>query len=261
MNTAQAISLYGSENPYSDAEARANSCYSGIVDGVLVRLLDWHKPDARLRMAHNAFQKVISEDSYPCLGAKSVVARGSYRLGLYTYMGTAAATRGLARDLCAFRAERPLIRGEFASYVAVFEGPQFQSELEFESALWSQLQRLYDLDRDLHGWDRRVRADPGDPQFAYSFAGEAYFVVGLHLLSSRRARRFPWPALVFNAHTQFDELRERTIYDQFVRAIRTRDAAFQGTVNPMMNDFGTVSEARQYAGRAVPADWKCPFKP
>ena len=75
MNTAQAISLYGSENPYSDADARANSCYSGIVDGVLVRLLDWHKPDARLRMAHNAFQKVISEDSYPCLGAKSVVTK------------------------------------------------------------------------------------------------------------------------------------------------------------------------------------------
>src|SRR5690349_10016899 len=105
MNCAQAISLYACENPYSDAEARANSCYTGIVNGVLVRLLDWHEPDARVRMAHNAFQKIVSEDGYPCVGAKSVVARDAYRLGVYPEMATRAATIGLARDLCAFAAE------------------------------------------------------------------------------------------------------------------------------------------------------------
>src|SRR5581483_3348654 len=182
--------------------------------------------------------------------------RDAYRLGLYRRIGWPAATRGLARDLCAFKAERPLIQNAFASYVAVFDGPQPVSEPEFEEAIWSQLQALRDLDRDRHAWDSRVSADPRDPRFAYSFAGEAYFVVGLHPHSSRRARRFPWPALVFNAHAQFDELRARGIYEQFLRRIRTRDLSFQGSVNPMMSDFGTVSEARQYSGRAVPPDWK-----
>ena len=27
----------------------------------------------------------------------------------------------------------------------------------------------------------------------------------------------------------------------------------------MLADFGTVSEARQYSGRTVSADWQCPF--
>src|SRR5581483_271457 len=99
MNTAQAISLYGSENAYADVEARANSSYTGIVNGALVRLLDWREPDARLRMAHNAFRKAVSHARYPCLGAKSVVARNAYRLGLYRRIGSPTATRGLARDL------------------------------------------------------------------------------------------------------------------------------------------------------------------
>ncbi|MEP6902345.1 MAG: YqcI/YcgG family protein, partial [Actinomycetota bacterium] len=29
--------------------------------------------------------------------------------------------------------------------------------------------------------------------------------------------------------------------------------------NPNLSDFGTQSEARQYSGRAVEHEWKCPF--
>lgn len=259
MNPAQAVSLYACENPYSDAQARANSSYSGMLDGRPVRLLDWREPDARLRMAHNAFAIVVGADGYPCLGAKSVAGRSCYRLGVYPQLASAAATRGLARDLCAFAAERPLMQPRFASYVAVFDRSHVTGELDFERALWDQLHALHALDREHHAWDDRVSADPDDPHFAYSFGGEAYFVVGLHPFSSRRARRFPWPALVFNAHAQFDALRARNVYEQFVAAVRRRDRAFDGSVNPMMSDFGTVSEARQYAGRAVEAGWKCPF--
>ena len=41
--------------------------------------------------------------------------------------------------------------------------------------------------------------------------------------------------------------------------IRARDMAFQGSLNPVLKNFGESSEARQYSGRAVPDDWKCPF--
>jgi FPC/CPF motif-containing protein YcgG len=40
--------------------------------------------------------------------------------------------------------------------------------------------------------------------------------------------------------------------------IRRRDAELQGEPNPMVDDHGTRSEARQYSGRAVPDDWEPP---
>ena len=42
--------------------------------------------------------------------------------------------------------------------------------------------------------------------------------------------------------------------------IRGREFALQGTINPMLSNFGEQSEARQYSGRAVDADWNPPFK-
>jgi hypothetical protein len=35
----------------------------------------------------------------------------------------------------------------------------------------------------------------------------------------------------------------------------------QGSLNPELREFGTRSEARQYAGRATEEEWKCPFRP
>ena len=37
--------------------------------------------------------------------------------------------------------------------------------------------------------------------------------------------------------------------------------SLQGTINPNLADFGDASEARQYSGRAVEANWTCPFRP
>ena len=42
--------------------------------------------------------------------------------------------------------------------------------------------------------------------------------------------------------------------------VRARDSALQGSVNPMLDDFGTHSAARQYSGRAVEADWRPAFR-
>ncbi len=44
-------------------------------------------------------------------------------------------------------------------------------------------------------------------------------------------------------------------------AIRKRDRRLQGSENPVLDDHGQSSEARQYSGRAVENDWKCPFQP
>src|SRR5215204_4076537 len=115
------------------------------------------------------------------------------------------------------------------------------------------------LGSDDVAWDTAVSSDPDDPRFAFSFGGRAFFLIGLHPGSSRWARRFAWPTIVFNAHHQFERLRTTGRYDPLQAAIRDRDTALQGSTNPTLAAFGTASEARQYAGRAVEPDWRCPF--
>lgn len=83
----------------------------------------------------------------------------------------------------------------------------------------------------------------------------------MHPLASRNARQFCHTALVFNLHEQFEDLRRRGKYEMFTNMIRARDMAFQGSINPVLKNFGTSSEARQYSGRAVEDNWRCPFQP
>ena len=66
-------------------------------------------------------------------------------------------------------------------------------------------------------------------------------------------------ALVFNLHSQFETLREDGRYEKLRAAITERDIAFSGSRNPMLKQHGESSEARQYSGREVGAEWRCPF--
>ena len=122
-----------------------------------------------------------------------------------------------------------------------------------------------DPDTDKDAWlgqqpDERVSGDPEDPHFSLTFGGEAYFVVGLHPHASRPARRFDRPVLVFNLHDQFERLRAEGRYEKMREKIIARDVALAGTPNPMLERHGDASAARQFSGRAVNDDWKCPFR-
>jgi FPC/CPF motif-containing protein YcgG len=133
------------------------------------------------------------------------------------------------------------------------------SESQFENLLWQQLRALHEADSKYFDWDAQVSSNPSDPHFSFSFGGRAFYVIGLHANSSREARRFKWPALVFNPHEQFQRLRADGKWKRMQETIRERDLALQGSINPMLSDFGETSEARQYSGRAVANDWKAPF--
>jgi uncharacterized protein len=130
----------------------------------------------------------------------------------------------------------------------------------FETLLWRQLAALHDLSKPNFEWNTAVSKEPDDPRFSFSFAGSAYFVVGLSPASKRWARRFPWPTLVFNDHFQFERLREAQRFDRMRDLIRERDQALHGSNNPMLEDHGAHSEARQYSGREVGQDWRCPVR-
>ena len=202
-----------------------------------------------------AIRSMIAHPEYPCLGARSVFRRDSAHINVLDSMDTAGSGE-LAARLRAFAAEHGRDE-EFVSFIATFRAPVPTAEQEFENALWGMLQGLHDLDG--RAWPSTVSADPGSPHFAFSFAGTAFFVVGLHPAASRIARRAPLPTLVFNLHHQFERLRDESGFDRMRTAIRRRDERLQGTVNPMVDDYGASSAARQYSGRAVGPDWQAPF--
>ncbi|GJE37005.1 FPC/CPF motif-containing protein YcgG [Methylobacterium persicinum] len=150
----------------------------------------------------------------------------------------------------------------FQSFAVVFEGPDRISEEAFEASLWARAQSLSDKDSWLgQPYDETVVDDPDNPHFSLSFGGEAFFVVGLHPGASRPARRFGSPVMVFNLHAQFERLRAEGRYEKLRASILQRDEALAGSVNPMLARHGESSEARQYSGRQVGADWRCPFNP
>jgi len=255
----QASRLVFPMNPFDTPTGRVNSSYLGQQHGMLVDLSTAEIPPPLATEIHERLCTWISGDEFPCIGAKYAVARGFYRFGLYRKMTSPQSTAGLAYDLFQFIHEQPILHPVFTTYMASFYEPADCSEAEFEQLLWTQLQRLHEEDKKYHEWDKSVSSNPEDPNFAFSFAGRAFFVVGLNREANRLARRFRWPTLVFNAHYQFQRLRELGHFDRLKREIRDRDQKIQGT-NPYLSDFGERSEASQYAGRAVESDWRCPFK-
>ena len=248
-------------NPFDSDAARAHSSYHAPHGGDLVRLLETAPPSSFARVANASFRSFVLDDAFSCLGAKSCLRRDTYRLGAYERLDDPAVTDGLARDLYAFAAERRGFESDFTTFAAVFREREYASEEAFERALWSQLQRLHDLDARYHPWDARVSDDPADPGFSFSIAGNAFFVVGLHPAASRAARRFAWPALIFNAHEQFEHLRADGRFGRLQRQIRARELRLDGALNPNLSDYGRESEARQYSGRPAGETWACPFKP
>lgn len=204
------------------------------------------------------FRAFVGAEGFPCLAGKGAVRRGEHELRTYGALGTDDAARGMAPDLARFVAELPADGSGLRTFAAVFPDTPSMDELGFERALWRQLQRLHDAD-PVGDWDPSVRADPADPAFAFSFGGRALFIVGLHPASSRLSRRFRWPALMFNPRAQFDRLRAEGRFERLRTLVRERDVALQGSTNPNLADFGEVSEARQYSGRATEPGWRCPF--
>lgn len=212
-----------------------------------------------LEQVRRSFEAFVGEDDFPCLAAKGAVRRSELTLHVYGRLGGSHAVPQLAGDLESFVAHTPADGTGLRTFVAVFPDQPPADELEFERRMWRTLQRLHEQEAADRAWDPSVSADPESAQFSFSFRERALFVVGLHPASSRLARRFQWPALVFNPRAQFERFRAEGKYDRLRATVRDRDVALQGTPNPNLADFGERSEARQYSGRATEAEWRCPF--
>jgi FPC/CPF motif-containing protein YcgG len=122
----------------------------------------------------------------------------------------------------------------------------------FEKDFWKFLQALYLEDSDKYTHDSRVSSNPKESNFSFSLKEEAFFILALHPESPRFSRRFQHPSIVFNIHQQFETLRAQGVFSRIRNIIRKRDKNLQGSINPMLKDFGEKSEIFQYLGRSYP---------
>lgn len=203
------------------------------------------------------FRNFILEQDHPCIMAQTVFKMEQFEIHDYDELGSGATARKLIKDLEDYVKNYDFESNDFRTFLAVFPDSPEYSEIEFEKLLWKQLKFLSEAD-DCE-WDPEVSSDPQSEHFSFSLCGKAFYMVGMHPGSSRMARQSPHPAIAFNLHWQFEKLREMGTYENVRDRIRQRDEELQGNINPMLEDFGKNSEARQYSGRAVSKDWKCPF--
>ncbi len=210
--------------------------------------------------AEKALFDTIGNAAFPCVGAKSAMARGTLKVLACHSLDSSWDDLIIHRALMDWASDYRADPGGLRSLAVTFEGPANIDEARFEALMWERIQSFADKDAWLgHPYDHRVSADPADPHFSLSFGGEAFFVVGLHPHASRPARRFARPTLVFNLHDQFERLREEGRYDKMRATILNRDVALAGDINPMLARHGEASEAAQYSGRLVDETWQCPF--
>lgn len=214
-------------------------------------------PDAGGPRREDELRAWIAGPAFTCLGGRAAARRGGLRTVALGDMHAPATASRLHAELEQFVLDTR--DQDFVTFVALFDGPDHATELEFEESMWRLLRELHAVDGTSYGWSPDASPDPSAPSFAYSVAGEAFFLVGMHPRASRTARRFTVPAIAFNPHAQFTRMKRTGVYAGLQERIRALELRLQGSTNPMLAEFGEASEARQYSGREVTDAWRCPF--
>ncbi len=206
------------------------------------------------------YKSFLHRKEYPCVAAKAAVQKQQIRVLVADHMACPKDDRAILDFLYNFVDEYRSAKNLFHSVAIIFKGPELVSEEDFEKMLWARLQSLANMGANEYGYDKRVSSDPNASNFSFSLKEEAFYIIGLHPNSNRAARRFKYPTLVFNPHQQFEELRKTDSYDKMKKIVRKLDTAYSGSVNPMLQDFGKLSESMQYSGRKLDESWQCPLK-
>ena len=205
------------------------------------------------------YVQFIQNDNFPCVAAKAALQREQTRTFVAGHMACPRSDAQILDFLYEFVEDYRSSDISFHSAAVIFEQPENITEENFETFMWQRLQSLSDIDSAKHPFDERVSLDPNSPDFSFSLKSEAFFIIGLHPASIRPARRFKYPALVFNPHKGFDQMRTQNQYEKMKNIVRKKDLAMSGSINPMLDDFGNSSEAFQYSGKNYSSSWQCPL--
>ena len=205
------------------------------------------------------YYRFLRSRSFPCIGAKAALSMDHVKCFVALDMASPQEDEKILSFIYQFVDSYRSSNESFHSAAVIFYCPQAPSEPEFEDMFWLRLNSLAVLDRRKFTHDQRVDADPKSNRFSFSLKEEAFFIIGLHPSSSRMARRFAYPAIVFNPHEEFVRLKRLGRYESMKKVVRRRDKMYSGSVNPMLKDFGEAPEVFQYSGKQYDSTWKCPL--
>ena len=210
------------------------------------------------------FQQYINSVNFPCLSAKISVLRKSFSFALYDMLAGEDTTQLLWHRLIDFiNCQSSLWASDhmFTTYVACFRAPTDMSETVFERLLWKQLQQLHQIDvQNGMKWNDNYSDDPIHPDFGFSVGGRAFFIVGLHPNSSRRAQQFVTPTITFNSLDQFQNFRRLALFNTIQHVIRNNDLIYNQSINPNLTSEDNKSAAFEYSGKLIQSNWIPPFK-
>lgn len=204
------------------------------------------------------YKDFIITQKHPCIIANTVFQMDEYNIKVYDTMTSNTIVKPILSDIETYIKTFDFSSNSFETLMICFKNQPLQTETEFETDLWHLLQKLHD--QDDKAWDPKVSKTPNHPDFSFSIKGKAFFIVGMHPNSSRLARRAPYTTIVFNLHWQFEKLRAMGTFQSVKKRIRKNDKKLQGHINPVLQDYGKDSETKQYSGRHVESNWKCPFQ-
>jgi FPC/CPF motif-containing protein YcgG len=205
------------------------------------------------------WQAHLEDKAFPCVAAKAALAKEQLDVFVAGHMACPKDDTAILDFIYGFVDRYRQSDKMFHSAVIIFEQPDVYDEKMYSHFFWNRMQALSNLDAEKYEYDHRVDADPLSEHFSFSLKEEAFFVIGLHPAASRPARRFKYPAMVFNPHAQFEQLREAGQYDKMRNIIRKKDSELAGSINPMLRDFGEASEVYQYTGQKLDNKWTCPL--
>jgi hypothetical protein len=201
----------------------------------------------------------LEDTMFPCVAAKASLVKEQQKVFIADHIACPKDDRAILDFIYTFVDSYRQSDSPFNSAAIIFRQPTVMTEVAFDQFFWQRLQALSNLDSEKYAYDSRVSADPSSENFSFSLKSEAFFVIGLHPASSRPARKFKYPTIVFNPHAQFEKLRELRQFEKMKNIIRKRDTALAGDINPMLTDFGTASEVYQYTGQRLTNNWTCPL--
>lgn len=189
----------------------------------------------------------ILAKSFPCVMAKAVINTGLIKV--ISVKDSQKELRDILSEMYSFIDEYRNNPKKLRSFIVILEDEKTLDFEQYENFVWEFLSQLSVEDKKNYEHDPRVSDDPQHPNFSFSLKSEAFFILGLHPQSPRFARRFQKPAIVFNLHQQFEEMRSKGVFKKVRNMIRLKDKLLQGTINPMLSDYGERSEIFQYIGR------------
>ncbi|CAF1542241.1 unnamed protein product [Didymodactylos carnosus] len=205
------------------------------------------------------FRDYIFCKNFPCINGRIAFKRNSYGIGVYEKLACKTATNQLWKDILNFINKQSDLWKQghmFTTYVACFKTPIFLTESMFEDLLWKQLQMLHEIDvNNGFEWDKDYANDPMDVDFGFSLGRRSFFIVGLHPNSSRKARQFIMPVIVFNSHHQFRNLKETNMFTKMQTTVRNYDLNHNGSINPNVLTNSTDSVAFEYSGKKIEPGW------